>query len=192
LKSKSTPGDQIGQLSSAINHMGTKIHEKQIELNRQKDIYRHLFEQVPCTITVQNKKFELVEFNQEFARRFNPEYGDYCYAAYKGLDSKCLNCPVEKTFIDGKSHFSEESGINKDGSIAHWFVKTAPLKDENGNIVAAMEMSLDISRRKKLEEKVRISEKKYQEIFKNIPNPVFILDKEQLTIIDCNDSVLSV
>ncbi len=192
LKRKSTPGDQIGQLSSAINHMGTKIHEKQIELNRQKDIYRHLFEQVPCTITVQNKKFELVEFNQEFARKFNPEYGDYCYAAYKGLDSKCLNCPVEKTFLDGKSHFSEESGINKDGSTAHWFVKTAPLKDENGNIVAAMEMSLDISRRKKLEEKVRISEKKYQEIFKNIPNPVFILDKEQLTIIDCNDSVLSV
>ncbi len=192
LKSSTDSGDEIGQLSMAINDMGSEIHEKQAELNRQKDIYRHLFEQVPCTITVQNRKYELIEFNQEFARRFNPEYGDYCYAAYKDLDAKCLNCPVEKTFMDGKSHFSEESGINKDGTIAHWFVKTAPLRDENGNIVAAMEMSLDISRRKKLEEKVRISEKKYQEIFKNIPNPVFILDKEQLSIIDCNDAALSV
>ena len=192
LKNDSPPGDEIGQLSMAINDMGMEIHEKQTELNRQKDIYRHLFEQVPCTITVQNREYELIEFNQEFARKFNPEYGDYCYAAYKDLDAKCLNCPVEKTFLDGKSHFSEESGINKDGSIAHWFVKTAPLKDENGNIVAAMEMSLDISRRKKLEEEVRISEKKYQAIFKNIPNPVFILDKDRLTILDCNDSALSV
>jgi histidine kinase len=191
LNGDSASGDEIGQLSLAIKDMGKEIHEQQTKLNRQKDIYRNLFEQVPCTITVQNQNFELVEFNQEFARRFNPEYGDYCYAAYKDLDSKCLNCPVEKTFMDGKSHFSEESGINKDGSMAHWFVKTAPLKDENGNIVAAMEMSLDISHRKKLEEKVKLSEKKYQAIFKNIPNPVFILDKEALTIMDCNDSVLS-
>ncbi len=184
--------DEIGLLSSAINDMGMEIHEKQTELNRQKDMYRNLFDQVPCTVTVQNKNFELLEFNKEFARKFNPEYGDYCYAAYKNLDAKCINCPVEKTFKDGKSHLSEESGVHKDGSPTHWFVKTAPIKDENGNIVAAMEMSLDISRRKKLEEKVRISEKKYQAIFKNIPNPVFILDKEQLTILDCNDSVLSV
>ncbi len=184
--------DEIEQLSCAINEMGEKIHEKQMALNRQKDMYQHLFEQVPCTITVQNRNYELVEFNQEFVRRFNPRYGDHCYAAYKGLDTKCSNCPVEKTFQDGKSHFSEESGINKDGTTAHWFVKTAPLKDENGQVVAAMEMSLDISRRKRLEEEVQISEKKYQAIFKNIPNPVFILDKENLCILDLNDAAQTV
>ncbi len=184
--------DEIGKLAMAINDMGIKIHEKQTELNQQKDMYQNLFEQVPCTITVQNKDFELVGFNQEFARKFNPEYGDYCFAAYKGRESKCNNCPVEKTFEDGFSHFSEESGINKDGSTDHWVVKTAPLKDEAGNIIAAMEMSIDISQKKHLEERVKISEKKYQAIFKNIPNPVFILDKDDLTILDCNDSALSV
>ena len=184
--------DEIAQLSFAINEMGEKIHEKQKALNRQKDMYQHLFEQVPCTITVQNTNYELVEFNQEFVRRFNPSYGDHCYAAYKGLTAKCTNCPVEKTFQDGKSHFSEESGINKDGTTAHWFVKTAPLKDEKGNVVAAMEMSLDISRRKRLEEEVQISEKKYQAIFKNIPNPVFILDRKDLCILDLNDAAQSV
>ncbi|MCF8112239.1 MAG: PAS domain S-box protein [Desulfotignum sp.] len=184
--------DEIEQLSVAINEMGQKIQEKQVELNRQKDMYRHLFEQVPCTITVQNREYKLVEFNQEFVRRFNPKYGDYCYAAYKGLDAKCSRCPVEKTFLDGKSHFSEESGINKDGTTTHWFVKTAPLKDESGRVVAAMEMSLDITRRKRLEEEVRISEKKYQAIFKNIPNPVFILNRDDLCILDLNDAAQSV
>jgi histidine kinase len=171
--------DEIGKLAQAVNDMGVKIHDNQSELNRQKDMYQNLFEQVPCTITVQNREYELIGFNQEFARKFNPEYGDYCYAAYKGLTSKCKNCPVEKTFEDGFSHFSEESAVNRDGSTSHWVVKTAPLKDEDGNIVAAMEMSIDVSQRKHLEERARISERKYQAIFKNIPNPVFILDKAE-------------
>ncbi len=192
LKDRVNSTDEIGQLSSAINSMGLEIREKQNQLNLEKTRYQYLFEQVPCTITVQNTDYELIEFNQEFARRFNPKYGQHCYAAYKGLSRKCINCPVEKTFLDGNSHFSEESGVNRDGSPAHWFVKTAPLLDETGQVTAAMEMSLDISRRKKLEEKVRISEKKYQAIFKNIPNPVFILDRADLLILDCNDSALSV
>lgn len=184
--------DEIGRLSLAIRDMGDKISAKQQELNTQKQIYRQLFNEVPCTITVQNRAFKLLEFNTEFSKKFNPQYGDHCYAAYKNLDAKCENCPVEKTFEDGLSHFSEESGINKDGSEAHWYVKTAPLKDENGTVVAAMEMSIDISKRKKLEEKAKDSEKKYQAIFKSIPNPVFILNARTHEILDCNDSARSV
>ena len=55
-----------------------------------------------------------------------------------------------------------------------------------------MEMSLDITQRKRLEDKLEKSEKKYHEIFNNIPNPVFVLDFDNLTIIDCNDSVEAV
>ena len=183
--------DEIGKLASAIRSMGRNIRKKQGELNRQRDLYQNLFDQVPCTITVQDRNYKLIEFNREFARRFKPSYGDFCYSAYKNLDKKCDNCPVERTFMDGRSHFSEESGMHKDGSTAHWFVKTAPLIDENGEIVAAMEMSIDISHRKKLEEIVRDSEKKYQAVFKSIPNPVFILDKQTFEILECNTSALT-
>jgi histidine kinase len=189
----STPAqrDEIGQLSLAINDMGEKIKTKQDELNEQKDRYQNLFDEVPCTITVQSRDYKLIEFNKEFSKKFQPEYGDHCYSAYKNLSQKCSNCPVERTFTDGQSHFSEESGINKDGTIAHWFVKTAPLRDENGHIVAAMEMSIDISRRKRLEGIVKDSERKYQAIFKSIPNPIFILDMDHYIILNCNNSALN-
>ena len=183
--------DEIGQLSLAIRDMGEKIKNKQDELNKQKDRYQNLFDQVPCTITVQSKDYKLVEFNKEFSKKFHPEYGDHCYSAYKNLTRKCSDCPVERTFVDGQSHFSEESGINKDGTITHWFVKTAPLKDENGHIVAAMEMSIDISRRKRLEEIVKDSERKYQAVFKSIPNPIFIIALDTYKILNCNDSALN-
>jgi histidine kinase len=181
--------DEMGQLATAINLMSMEIGKKQAELNKQKDEYQTLFEQVPCLITVQDKNFKLLRYNDQFARSFDPEWGDFCYHAYKGRNEKCVNCPVEKTFQDGCTHYGEESGLNKDGSEAHWIFRTSPIKNDRGKVIAAMEMSLDITQRKQLEEKLGKSEKKYHEIFNNIPNPVFVLDIGTLDIIDCNDSV---
>ena len=181
--------DEMGQLSVAIDKMGKKIGEKQAELNRQRNEYQNLFERVPCIITVQDRDYKLIRYNKEFYEKFKPEAGDTCYAAYKGRKEKCVICPVERTFEDGLSHFSEERGVNKDGTPTHWIVNTSPIKDENGEIVAAMEMSLDVTQTKILEEELEKSEKKYYAIFDNIPNPVFVLDMDTLKILDCNTSV---
>ena len=184
--------DEMGQLASAISKMGKEIGEKQSELNKQRDEYQNLFELVPCLITVQDRNYKLIKFNREFADKFNPRTGDHCYSAYKGRESKCESCPVEKTFGDGNSYFSEEVGHQKDGSVKHWFVRTSPIRDARGNIIAAMEMSLDITERKLLEKELERSEKKYHAIFNNIPNPVFVLDIHTFQILDCNESVLPV
>ena len=58
--------------------------------------------------------------------------------------------------------------------------------------MAAMEMSVDVTQRKLLEEELKKSEKKYYAIFDNIPNPVFVLDMNTLEILDCNHSVKAV
>ncbi len=184
--------DEIGRLAESINRMGQEIGKKQNELNKQRDEYQNLFELVPCLITVQDRNYQLVKYNREFAEKFDPQPGDFCYRAYKGRTEKCVVCPVARTFEDGQSHYSEERGIGKDGSDTHWLVRTSPIRNADGEIVAAMEMSLDITRRKQLEEKLEKSEKKYYAIFNNIPNPVFVLDFETLEILDCNESVKAV
>jgi histidine kinase len=184
--------DELGQLAAAINQMGDDIASSQEELNKQRDEYQNLFERVPCLITVQDRNYRLLRFNREFDRRFAPESGDYCYHAYKGRTEKCVSCPVEKTFADGFSHQAEESGLDKDGSAKHWLVRTSPIKNAAGDVVAAMEISLDISHRRQLEVDLQKSEKKYHAIFSNIPNPVFVLDVKTLQIMDCNKSVTAV
>jgi histidine kinase len=55
-----------------------------------------------------------------------------------------------------------------------------------------MEMSLDITQMKRLEQEIRISEEKYRSIFNNIPNPIFVLDAKGLRVLDCNDSIRTV
>ena len=184
--------DEMGQLAKAIRQMGRTIGSKQRELNKQRDQFRNLFEMVPCIITVQDREYRLIGYNREFAAKFAPQPGDFCYRVYKGRTQKCVNCPVEATFVDGESHYSEETGVDKDGSIKHWIVRTSPIRDETGEIVAAMEINLDISDRKQLVEKLEMSEKKYHAIFNNIPNPVFVLEIGSLEIMDCNKSVQTV
>jgi histidine kinase len=184
--------DEIAQLASAIDQMGQRIREKQKKLNLQKDEYQQLFEQVPCYITVHDRDLRLLRYNQEFIEQFDPKPGDYCYQVYKGRTERCEICPVIKTFEDGESHYSEEAGITKDGSPSHWLVQTTPIRDDNGEITAVMEMNIDITIRKLLEEEIRRSEAKYRSIFNNIPEPVFVLDAKNLEILDCNKSVTAV
>ena len=188
-KASSYPHGELVELAMAIDQMKEAIARKQEELQRQRDESQILFDQVPCLITVQDRDFKLLNFNQEFADQFEPRPGDYCYRAYKGRDEKCVNCLVEKTFEDGKVHSGEETGLNKDGKMAHWISRTSPIRNTAGEIVATMEMSVDITEKRQLEKELETSELKYQEIFNHIPNPVFVLDYENLEILDCNASV---
>lgn len=184
--------DEMGHLAKAINQMGSDISKQRGELNKQRDEYQNLFERVPCLITVQDRNYRLLRYNNEFAERFAPTPGDYCYHAYKGRDCKCDSCPVEKTYADGLPHYAEESGINKDGTRSYWIVRTSPIRNDDDKVVACMEISLDITERKQLEVELEKSEREYHTIFSNIPNPVFVLEPETLTILDCNRSVSGV
>ncbi|MBU1056191.1 MAG: PAS domain S-box protein [Proteobacteria bacterium] len=171
-----------------LKETGTKWSE----LNIHTSEYQTLFELVPCLITLQDKEFRLIRYNHLFEDHFHPEPGDYCYQAYKKRDSRCEKCLVAMTFDDGKSHYGEESSLNNDGTFTYWIAHTSPVKNEKNEIIAVMEVCLDITHRKELEENLIKSEKKYYSIFNNIPNPLFVLDINSLNILDCNERVTSV
>ncbi|MBC2703328.1 ATP-binding protein [Desulfobacula sp.] len=183
---------EIGLLGKAIKKMGTQIGLDQAELKKQKNEYQSLFETVPCMITVQDKDYRLKAWNRVFKDRFDPKPGSHCYLAYKGLEEKCTDCPVEKTFVDGKSHYGEAEGMGKNGGKNHWMFITSPVTDAEGKIVAAMEMSIDITLRRRLEKELHRSEENYHAIFNNISNPVFVVDIQTFGILDCNIKALEV
>ena len=182
----------MAQLATAIDEMSKEIREKQEELKRLREEYDNLLELAPCYITVQGRDLKLIRYNREFAEQFDPKPGDYCYKAYKARSERCEICPVLMTFEDGEIHYSEESGINKNGTESYWVVRTSPIRNSKGEITAAMELSLDITQTKHLKREVKKSEEKYRSIFNSIPNPVFVLDRKNLEILDCNESVTPV
>lgn len=181
--------DEIGTLADAFNMMGRQVQEKHRALLEQKEEYRDLFDNVPCLVSVVDLNFRVIRHNKAYEKHFGKPRGRQCYQINKDRDRKCDECPVERTFFDLTPHMSEESGLSKDGENIHWIVYTSPIKDRNGKIVAAMEMMLDITRRKELEESLAASEQRYHAIFDSIPGAVFVLDAEDLKILNCNDPV---
>lgn len=109
--------------------------------------YHHLFEELPGYVTVIDTDFALTAANRSFKEdfRFDPVAGAKCHAVIRNSDEPCLNCPVEKTFYDGKSHQRDMKLKTPDGETRNLFAWTTPLQDADGAVQRVMMMSTDIS-----------------------------------------------
>ncbi len=147
--------------------------------------YKQYFDSMPCYLTVQDRDLKVINANKRFISDFGDHTGRYCYQVYKQRPEKCEVCPVEKTLRDGDSHQSEEKVRTLDGKDVWVLVNTTPIRNENGDIVAVMEMSTDITEMKLLEGAIRESQERYQLIFEEVPCYISIQDKD-LRIVRAN------
>jgi histidine kinase len=187
---KAITQDEIGDLSHSFEEMRKNIRDQAHAYQKSKEEYQTLFTEVPCQISVQDRDFRITQVNRVFEERFGDCQGEYCYRAYKGREEKCPVCPVERTFQDGQPHYSEEVVVRKDGTLAYVLAFTSPIFDEEGSVVAAMEMATDITQVRLLEQELKRSEEKYRTLFNSDPNPIFVLNPETLEIKDANERAL--
>ncbi|MBC8465758.1 PAS domain-containing sensor histidine kinase [bacterium] len=143
-----------------------------------KDFYERLFNEIPCFVTTQNREFKIIAANSMFRREFGREADSYCFEVYKGRVEKCPDCPLELTFKDGQCHRSEEIVKLKDGRELCVLVYTAPLRNDKGEIIAAIEVSADITEVKKLHQK-------YRTLFDVAPGYISVHDRD-LKLSDTN------
>ena len=149
------------------------------------DIYKNYFDSIPSYLTVQNKYLKLLDANKKFRDEFGEFRGRFCYQVYKNRSEKCEVCPVQRTFHDGFPHHSEETVKNRNGVDISVIVYTAPIRDNEGNIISVMEMSTDITELKNLQNQLKESQQKYHLLFEEVPCFISIQDKN-LNIIEAN------
>lgn len=147
--------------------------------------YHRYFQDMPCYLSIQDRNFRVIDANNRFNEHFGNWQGRYCYQIYKQRSEKCENCPVEQTFHDGQCHSSEEQVVTLAGRPTSVIVYTTPIRDEQGKITAVMEMSTDITDVKRLQSQFRTSQKRYQQLFEEVPCYVSIQDTD-LNIVDVN------
>ena len=139
--------DEAGQCVAVVE-MSTNVTEVETlhhELQRSKQAVSRLFDITPCYISVQDRDMKIVESNRQFKEDFGECTGSTCYHAYKGRDSICEGCPVEKTFADGQIHSSEEEVVTLDCERADVLVHSAPIMNDAGQITHVMEVSTNIT-----------------------------------------------
>jgi len=130
----------------------TEMKRLQEELRTTRQRYQELFDEVPCYISVQDRDLNLTAVNRRFSEDFDEGIGHHCYSIYKHRQEPCPNCPVLKTFEDGKSHQAEMVVSPRSGDQYNVLIWTAPIRNAAGEITQVMEMSTNITQIRQLQD----------------------------------------
>ncbi|MGC7878901.1 PAS domain S-box protein [Desulforudis sp. 1031] len=109
--------------------------------------------------------------------------GHYCYEIAHHRTEPCEGCPVVTAIKTGGVH---ENEITFPGGITR-LIRGYPVRDAEGNVVGAVDITMDITERKQVEEALRKSEARYRELADSLPEVVFEMDKNgRLTFVNEN------
>ncbi len=149
--------DQLGELSKAFNTMGQEIRERTQELVRSRWEYKNLFEQVPCFICVINEDFQIVRQNSYMSDLFKGSIGMKCYEVFKKRSERCEDCHAIKTLFEGATSQKQHCGLTVSGEEANYVSYTTPIFDQNGKVIYAMVIAMDVGDKVKLQRELQVS-----------------------------------
>ena len=86
--------------------------------------------------------------------------GRHCYELWPKRTEACEDCPVKLAGQTGQAQAIEKTTL--DGRS--WYVKGSPVLDSNGHLLGMVELTLDITQRKRIEEELRASESRYRHL----------------------------
>jgi len=121
-------------------------------LQAEKNKLKSLVDAMEDTVTIQDTEYNIIYQNEPSRiASGGDQRGEKCYRAYEGRETICEDCPVKKAFKDGKSHTSERRKVIS-GKVAFWENTANPIRDAEGKIVSCLELTRDITERKKQEQ----------------------------------------
>ena len=98
----------------------------------------------------------------------------------KPCETKEHLCPLKEVMKTKKPVTVEHTHYDKNGKARIFEVHGFPIFDVNGNVVQMIEYSLDITKRKKAEEKIKKSEEKWRSLTKNTDDTIMIVDNDNV------------
>ncbi|MEJ2697557.1 MAG: ATP-binding protein [Candidatus Sulfobium sp.] len=151
--------DPIGIIALSFE----QILEHQKETNRRltvaKDQLQAVFDTAGVCISIIDGDMRIVNCNEKqkdlLVSPNTDVIGRHCYEIYCGKDSPSLGCPAVETLATGKPVFIRE--VEKKNR--HFQIVTSPLKDEDGKVTGVIEVSIDVTEKKKAEQLMRQAEK---------------------------------
>jgi len=140
--------------------------------------YHILFERVPCYVAVLNRDLRIVRANERLRDTFGRTTGEHCFEVMKKRGAKCENCPAVQTFQDGKVHTSEHVGISQCGESTHYIVTTSPLSKKGDEVSHVIEVALDVSQLRRLEDELEKENTFRETLIRNSIDAVVGVDTE--------------
>ena len=116
--------------------------------------HEQVLDNLPDGITIQDKNFNIIFQNKAMKHAFGEHAGKKCYSIYERRDEICEGCGVRKAFRTGKANIVLRTAFEADGKTSYWENPCFPLFDNEGNIIAGVEVCRNINGRVSREEEV--------------------------------------
>ena len=117
-------------------------------------LHKQVLETLPDGITIQDRDFNIIYQNASMKQAFGDKVGHKCFETYEKRDQICEGCGLLKAFETGESSMVHRTAKKEDNTNAHWENSCFPLFDEQGNIIAGVEVCRDVTDRVSLAEQV--------------------------------------
>lgn len=142
-------------------------------LQEQQKFYEDILNSIPSDIAVFSPDHRYLYINPVGLR--DPELRkwligktDFDYCMMRGKDisfAQKRRDTFNEIVRSGKQIEWEERIVNRQGEVEYHLRKMSPLYDEQGQLVWMIGYSVNITERKKFEEKIQLSEKRYRDLF---------------------------
>ncbi|MGE5280077.1 MAG: PAS domain S-box protein [Deltaproteobacteria bacterium] len=181
------------------------------ELERERDRLRIIAAHIGAGLCLIGRDFKIQWLNEVMEGWFGKleaARGCTCFSVFHRKEAICADCPTEKAFRTGALATAESRVTYPDGRVTVFSIISAPVKDENGVTQQVLELVLDVTERKRLEEELQgqaqmlealveertaalqSSELMFRRLFESAQDGILIMDSENGRIIDINPYLL--
>ncbi len=118
-----------------------------------------MFAEAPFPVALLDREHRILRANASFERSFGSWRGRRCYAVYKGRERRCEDCGAARALELGTSQTAEEACRGADGAPLHHRTTSLPLRTNDGAVEHVLQISIDVTRRKDLEQQLGQAER---------------------------------
>jgi two-component system, sensor histidine kinase and response regulator len=184
---KDSKGNILGSLSSGNDITDRKKLEAR--LNQTSKEWEQTFDAVQDLIMIIDDKHRIVRANKPMANRvgMTPEemIGQTCYKIVHGTDKPLEACPHSLLLKDHKSHSVE---VREERIGGYFVVAVSPIMLSQGGLQGSVHIAHDITKRKKAEEILAHSEKRFRDISLSMADWIWEVDTEGKYVFSAGNS----
>ncbi len=146
---------------------GLGIVQDVTEIKQAEEFAKGILDIIDEAFVVIDREYTIVSANRAYLKQVGMTLenivGTKCYKCSHHLSSPCYemgeDCSVKHTFMTGQPHTALHTHLDKEDNNVYVETKSYPLKDSSGNTVSAIEIIIDVTEKRKLEEQLRQSQK---------------------------------